>query len=586
MAWAYFAGHTNYFQNVTVYLSKQSGNPVSHRICPGKMSVMKKNKTVARRYVVKLLKTALVMLSVMMLGTQAGFALTRLAPDAKITAPAKVTGGQAAYSASVPSQSGATFAWTVENGTIMSGALTECISFMAGKSGNVTLTCKVTLSGQTATGTAKCQIVVAKEPQFNIKQALSDRAQSTTIAFAGFGMMTGNLGAQSFFPPGKVADYWGFQYLRDNDADRMGHNTSFLTRVACNMLFIFNDTQMESLRKLAKAQVVSNNLYAWKRYPLMTAFRRLIDGKLPTGKKALDIEQVKLASKDLYILDGQISYDRAVVYADIIRSLTSDQKIYIGAMTGKGYKSWPDKDEKVMKDKTKGLTHDEVVAVMTYASDFYSWFAGSVAADIYFCPERHGTYYGSFYIKDAPAVGNPGYGIDESLTATVGNALCNEREGFISREGAKIMNSLVDKQKPNLSGNAKSSIVLARTKISEALRSLISSEKPSADKLKSIKSEVEKWSGIYGELDGENNWHYATTFNKLFNNLGGVYITDRQKEGLRKLRQKYMTVTYPNGKTIDFSSCSKYFLYAAEVKPESAEFVKYTDNTATDKFFK
>jgi hypothetical protein len=54
-------------------------------------------------------------------------------------------------------------------------------------------------------------------------------------------MMTGNLGAQSFFPPGKVADYWGFQYLRDNDADNMGHNTDFLTRVSCNMLYILND---------------------------------------------------------------------------------------------------------------------------------------------------------------------------------------------------------------------------------------------------------------------------------------------------------------------------------------------------------
>ena len=42
---------------------------------------------------------------------------------------------------------------------------------------------------------------------------------------------------------------------------------------------------------------------------------------------------------------------------------------------------------------------------MTYAGDLFSWYAGSLEADVYFCPERQGTYYGGFYIKDAPAIG-------------------------------------------------------------------------------------------------------------------------------------------------------------------------------------
>lgn len=514
------------------------------------------------------------------------FARTDASPVATITAPSKVTGGQAGYCASVPVQAGATYAWTATNATIMVGANSESISFIAGKSGTVSLSCKVTVSGTSTTGTAKCTITPAKNPEFNIGQALSDRAQSTTIAFAGFGMMTGNLGAQSFFPPGKVADYWGFQCLRDNDPDRMGHNTSFLTRVSCNMLFILNDAQIGQFKTLAKNQVTNNNLYAWKRYPLMAAFRRLIDGQAPTASKGLNLDAVKAASRDLYMLDGQISYDRAVVYADVIRSLTADQKKYIDAMVGKGFKSWPDKDETVMKEKTKGLSHDEVVAMMTYASDFYSWFAGSVTNDIYFCPERHGTYYGSFYIKDAPAVGNPGYGIDETLTATVGNALCDAHEGYISQDGAKKMNALVEKQSNNMSKNPKANIVMARTKISEALRSLISTNKPSAEKLAAVKAEVDKWSGIYGELDGEDNYYYATTFNQLYNNVGGSFMTDTQKASLKKLRVKYMTVKYADGRTVDFSNCTKYFLYAEEVKPTSPDFIKYTDNTATDKFFK
>jgi hypothetical protein len=98
-------------------------------------------------------------------------------------------------------------------------------------------------------------------PTYTITQAISDQAQRTTLAFSGLGMMTGNLKAQSFFPPGKVADYTGFQYLRDNDPDHMGHNTSFLTRVANNVIYILNDNQFNQLKALATTQLDQFNLY-------------------------------------------------------------------------------------------------------------------------------------------------------------------------------------------------------------------------------------------------------------------------------------------------------------------------------------
>ena len=132
------------------------------------------------------------------------------APVALITAPATVTAEQAGYAASVPSQPGLTYAWSVMNGTIMVGESTESIAFKAGASGSVTLSCRVTNSaGQSATATASSTITPAPAAKFNLEQALTDEAQSTTLAFAGFGMMTGGLGAQSFFPPGKVADHRG-----------------------------------------------------------------------------------------------------------------------------------------------------------------------------------------------------------------------------------------------------------------------------------------------------------------------------------------------------------------------------------------
>ena len=84
-----------------------------------------------------------------------------------------------------------------------------------------------------------------------ITQTLSDEAQRNTIAFDGLAFLTGSLGADSFFPPGKVADFWGFQYLRDNDPSQMGHNPLFLTSAAFNMWNVLTDTQRAQLKTLA-----------------------------------------------------------------------------------------------------------------------------------------------------------------------------------------------------------------------------------------------------------------------------------------------------------------------------------------------
>ena len=508
------------------------------------------------------------------------------APLSTVTAPTSVTGSQAGYAASVPVQTGCTYTWTVTNGTVMVGAGTDSIAFTPGTTGTVTLSCKVTSgTGASATGTATAAIIPATAPPFNLDQCLSDGAQSTTIAFSGFGMMTGNLGAQSFFPPGKVADYWGFQCLRDNDASDMGHNTSFLTRVSSNVLYVLNDSQVTALKALASSQVANINLYAWKRYPLMKSFRLLLDGTLPSGTTGLSLAAVKSASRDLYLLDGQLSYERAVVYANLYRSFTADQKRYLGAMVGKAYNAWPDKKEADVAAKTQGLTNDEVVAMMTYAGDLYSWYAGSVTSDVYFCPERHGTYFGSFYLKDAPAVNHPGYSIDETMTATIGKALCESAQGYISAAGAAKMNALTTTQKANLSGNASANIVLARQKISEALRSLITSTAPSAADLALVQSTVTTWSGLYGDLDGENNHAYATTFAELYRNVGGTYLTSSQLTGLAALRKSAMTVT-ENGALVDYSSCTKQFLFAAEVSLTSTDFLAYTSSAATGSLFK
>ena len=103
----------------------------------------------------------------------------------------------------------------------------------------------------------------------------------------------------------------------------------------------------------------------------------------------------------------------------ILRSLDASQLAYLDAMVGQGMLDWPDVPDQL---DTRSLPHDVHVAVMTYAADLFSWYAGSLDADVYFCPERQGTYFGSFYLKDARAMSDPSHVIDSNLTADMGRA--------------------------------------------------------------------------------------------------------------------------------------------------------------------
>lgn len=403
-------------------------------------------------------------------------------------------------------------------------------------------------------------------PQYNLSQTLSDGAQRTTIAFSGLAMVTGNLESQSFFPPGKVADYTGFQYLRDNDPDGMGHNTSFLTRVANNVIFMLNDSQFSRLKTLALAQSEQLDLYGMKRYPLMKAFRRLLEGDPPAGSTGLNLNAVKKASRELYQLDGQISFDRALLYAQVLGSMDADQKAYLDAMKGKGWKSWPDITDDQVRTRMAGLPQGAGVAVMTYAGDLFSWYAGSIDADVYFCPERHGTYYGSFYIKDAPAIGHEGYSIDEQLTATAGSALCDAGKGYVTQSQADAISSLTETQRSNLYEGA-TSIVQVRTEIATLLRSLLTST-AAAD---SVKARVLALSATYGDLDGANNHAYANTFAQVYQTL-----TADQKSRLAALRKSIMSGTYSGGAPFDYSVCSTFYLYSS-VAAGVSEYISNTD---------
>jgi hypothetical protein len=361
-------------------------------------------------------------------------------------------------------------------------------------------------------------------PRHNIEQALSDGAQRNTIAFDALAFITGSRGADSFFPPGKVADFWGFQYLRDNDPTEMGHNTDFLTRASLNMLYVLTSEQRAELITLAESQVDDINQYAYDRFVLMDAFRRQLDGDLPTGTTGLNEEAVKAYSSELYRLDGQISYERAQVMGSLISGLDSSQLDYLDAMVGRGMLDWPVVEE---PDELHGLDHDVKVAVMTYAGDMYSWYAGSVEADVYFCPERHGTYFGSFYMKDAPAVGNPDYTIPSNLTGDMGAAFIEA----LDAEQAELVTGIVDTQKPALY-----EIVDRRDDVSTLLRQFMNGQTPDREAVLSLMDR-------YGELDGEIIYQYATAFSQV-----NATLTDEQRSQLTAMRIDLLEeLSYPTG---------------------------------------
>ena len=359
---------------------------------------------------------------------------------------------------------------------------------------------------------------------YNIEQAISDKAQGMTISFDALAFVTGDLGSDSFFPPGKVADFWGFQYLRDNDISVMGHAGDFLTSAAMNMLNTLTTDQRAELVSLAKNQVASINEYGYKRFVLMKAFRRLVSGDLPAGTTGLNEEAVKTYSAELYRLDGQISYDRAQLMGKLLTSLDGQQKAYLDAMVGKGMLEWPTVEEPA---DIQGLDRDVKVAVMTYAADMFSWYAGSVDADVYFCPERHGAYFGSFYLKDIPAMSNSSYAIPTNMTGDMGEAMLK----ILTPDQASLITGLVDIQKPSLQG-----IVDTRREISVELRKF--KDGGAADSIT-----VLNLMNQYGQLDGEIIYNLAVNFTQVSQSL-----TDEQKTQLTALRKEMLgDLMYPSG---------------------------------------
>jgi len=348
--------------------------------------------------------------------------------------------------------------------------------------------------------------------RYSIEQAVSDRAQLHTIAFDGLAFLTGDFGLDTFLPPGKVSDYFGFQYMRDVDAAEGGHNTSFLTRIANNMLAVLTEDQKARLIALALEQERDIRRLAEMRFPLIRAFRRNLEGDIPGGSSGLDRSAVMKASADLYELDGLLAFQRARVTGGILRDLNAGQKAALARLAFGDSRTWPDLPEPLDR---RSMSHTVNVAVMTYASEMFSWRAGSLEADTYFCPERHGMYFGGFGMKTAPAMGRRNFSISTSLTGDTGEAFL----AVLTNAQRKQITDLVERQRPNLN-----EIVLTRRAIATELRRFLEDESADRERVLSL-------SRRYGELDGELSYLYATAFARV-----GKSLTAPQKDELARMR--------------------------------------------------
>ncbi len=413
------------------------------------------------------------------------------------------------------------------------------------------------------------------EAGISITQAIGDEAQMKTIAFSALAFLTSDFCSNTFFPPGKVSDFFGFQYLRDITPNGFGHNTEFAGRISDSVLSILTDAQVQALVDLANTQAWQVDAYGYKRFVMIEAFIRLLENDLPEGTTGLDKDALKEFTADLYEIDADISYSRANVLGGIVVGLTDAQKTALSDLldefnnlfeqAGEGgtiaNEEWPAADPVDLS----GLTvSDGRVLVSTYATQLFAWYLGSVEGDTYFCPERHGTYFGSFYMKDIPPlIAREAVTIDTNLTADMGQAFLDA----LDETQASLITGLVDIQRTDLNN-----IVLQRQKTAEKLRLFMNGTPVSKDDVIALVRQ-------YGAYEGAMMYHYATNFAAVGNSLSGT-----QAETLMALRTGYYENFPDYQENPSVYDCSGAWLYASKIDMpviENTDFLFKTDDTGS-----
>ncbi len=118
-------------------------------------------------------------------------------PVATITAPPSVCENSTGNNASVPTQAGATYAWTITNGTITSATNGPSIVFTAGASGNVGLGVTITVGSCTSVGNSTVPIAPPPAVTITGPTAVCPSVPFSLSAGAGFSSYLWSNGATS-----------------------------------------------------------------------------------------------------------------------------------------------------------------------------------------------------------------------------------------------------------------------------------------------------------------------------------------------------------------------------------------------------
>ncbi len=182
------------------------------------------------------------------------------------------------------------------------------------------------------------------------------------------------------------------------------------------------------------------------------------------------------------------------------------------------------------------ITFDQYVyiALMTYASELYSWYVGDLEKDVYFTPERTAAYFGAYWTKAAPmkAVRTKNYKISINLTSDSGDLFLK----MLDSKQRKRITGLVQAQKKYLLSMAD-----IRRKIAVEIRKIFVGTTGNHD-------EVIRLSRKFGEADGEIAYLYTNAFTEVRHSL-----TENQQKKAIEIRN------------ISQYKCKGAFLYAEPI---------------------
>ena len=121
------------------------------------------------------------------------------------------------------------------------------------------------------------------DPAYTIEQAISDRAQSNTIAFDALGFLTGTLELRLVLPAWQGRRLLGLPVPPRQRPERRWATTPTSSPGRPSTCSTLTPRSASSSSTLAKSQVGPINDYGYKRFVLMKAFRRLARGR-PAGR--------------------------------------------------------------------------------------------------------------------------------------------------------------------------------------------------------------------------------------------------------------------------------------------------------------